>query len=188
MAINMKQIFVRTMWDLVKEKPLKKISVTDVVRCSGASKATFYKYFEDINALIGYIYFQEVLGVMQDHNLMHSESELRIGFFNRIMEHKDFFGQAFLMVGQNCLSSYAKKYCRDWYAKRLGFYYGESKIPKQVLFAVDFYTNGHIALIQDWIAGGMKESPQELADYEEMCLPEVLKVLFHDKKWVEMLA
>lgn len=37
---------------LLKEKPLDKLSVTDIIKKAGIARATFYNHFEDITALI----------------------------------------------------------------------------------------------------------------------------------------
>lgn len=55
MAVHAKEQIVCAFLDLLSQKPLDKIGVTDIVRSSGVSRQTFYYHFQDIPALITFI-------------------------------------------------------------------------------------------------------------------------------------
>ena len=46
-----KEIIIRTLFELLNEKPLAKITVKDIVERCGVNRNTFYYHYEDINDL-----------------------------------------------------------------------------------------------------------------------------------------
>lgn len=55
MAVHAKDQIVSAFLDLLLQKPLDKLTVTDIVRSSGVTRQTFYYHFQDIPALITFI-------------------------------------------------------------------------------------------------------------------------------------
>jgi AcrR family transcriptional regulator len=47
MAINVKRLLANALIELSEEKPLAKITVTDIVNRAGAGRQTFYNHFRE---------------------------------------------------------------------------------------------------------------------------------------------
>ena len=62
MAINVKKLLAESLLELSEEKPLDKISVTDIVKRAGAGRQTFYNHFKDKNDLLYWIYKRTLVG------------------------------------------------------------------------------------------------------------------------------
>lgn len=62
MAINVKKLLAESLLELSEEKPLDKISVTDIVKRAGAGRQTFYNHFKDKNDLLYWIYKRTLIG------------------------------------------------------------------------------------------------------------------------------
>ena len=54
-----KYIFAQSIKDLMAKQPLDKITVTDIVKHSGMTRQTFYRYFQDKYDLVNW-YFEKL--------------------------------------------------------------------------------------------------------------------------------
>lgn len=55
-----KEIIIRTLFELLKEKPLAKITVKDIVERCGVNRNTFYYHFRDISDVVESALLREV--------------------------------------------------------------------------------------------------------------------------------
>lgn len=62
MAINVKRILADALIELSTEKPLRKITITELVERAGTGRQTFYNHFKDKNDLIYWIYSRTIAG------------------------------------------------------------------------------------------------------------------------------
>ena len=62
MPINVERLFADALIALNKEKPLHKITVTEIVQRAGAGRGTFYNHFRDKNDLIYWIFLHTLAG------------------------------------------------------------------------------------------------------------------------------
>ncbi len=69
----------KTFIDLLNERPLDQITVTDIVNRCGVNRNTFYYYFEDVYALIDEI-FREQTNELLDNYPVESVNSLKSGF------------------------------------------------------------------------------------------------------------
>ena len=49
-----KSVIRQALFDLLKEKPLNKITVTDICKMADINRSTFYSYYEDVYAPVSY--------------------------------------------------------------------------------------------------------------------------------------
>ena len=62
MAIDVKKLFADAIIELSNEKPLSKVTVTDIVKRVGTGRQTFYNHFLDKNDLIFWIFHRTLRG------------------------------------------------------------------------------------------------------------------------------
>ena len=55
-----KEIIIKTLFELLNEKPLAKITVKDIVERCGVNRNTFYYHFRDILDVVEYALLREV--------------------------------------------------------------------------------------------------------------------------------
>ena len=70
-----KQAIVDTFIKLLNEKPLSKITVTEIIETCGISRNTFYYHFEDIYGLINYLFQKEIEKIQQITDVSDTLSE-----------------------------------------------------------------------------------------------------------------
>jgi AcrR family transcriptional regulator len=70
-----KQAIVDTFIKLLNEKPLSRITVTEIIETCGVSRNTFYYHFEDIYGLVSYIFQEEIEKIQQITDVSDTLSE-----------------------------------------------------------------------------------------------------------------
>ena len=152
---------------LLQEKDINKITVTELTDFAGVGRSSFYRNFESIeNVAVGYVnriyreYFKE-----KPANPNSYKKSAFLPFLKEryvfIEQHKDIFS---VLHRNGILNSVLMKM--------------DSKIKKQFLIAdVDEsrYFSAMImsfsaGVIDEWVSGGMKESPEELSEITKHCL------------------
>ena len=83
--------------------------------------------------------------------------------------------QAFRSKDYNNVENYDYQCILDFYSsiieKKIG------KIPHDIMFLLKMYCHGSITMTVEWAVGGMKESPEEMADLLIAALPVKLEEL-----------
>ena len=152
---------------LLQEKDINKITVTELTDFAGVGRSSFYRNFESIeNVAVGYVnriyreYFKE-----KPSNPNSYKKSAFLPFLKEryvfIEQHKDIFS---VLHRNGILYSVLMKM--------------DSKIKKQFLIAdIDEsrYFSAMImsfsaGVIDEWVSGGMKESPEELSEITKRCL------------------
>ncbi len=173
-------IFASSIKELLKKQELDKITVTDIVKKSGLTRQTFYRYFKDKYDLVNW-YFER----LADKSFLQiGESEtLKEGLtkkFEFILNDKIFFQAAFKSKDYNNVENY------DYHCI-LEFYKGiiQKKIeviPDDIEFLLEMYCHGSITMTVEWAINGMKRDPEELADILIEALPSKLEYYLKDLK------
>ncbi len=174
MAINVKRIFSDALLELVNEKPLSRITVTDIINRAGTARQTFYNHFRDKNDLIYWI-FQRALA--KDGSLLETDgyyaylSEL----CRTVQRNNRFYTEACKIAGQNSLSEaiylQTYKYFKQYIIKN----YGSQVIDDLLEFALKFNAFGNSCLFVQWAGEGMPGTPELQAKYAIHCMPSILK-------------
>lgn len=162
---NTKAKLRASMLALMQQKPVKEITVKELADLANMNRGTFYFHYTDIYAL---------LETMEDEFFTEfdrvSSSQIKIGgAFEYLMAIFDFLGanaefcRAFL--GPNGDTAFVErvKYLVD--AKCSAFWRNAAPQGSQERFNLynAFIINGCVGVIQKWLEGGMKETPEEIA-------------------------
>lgn len=78
-SLNTKKMLADSLKKFMEEKPLSKITVSDIVKDCGVNRKTFYYHFEDINHLFKWIVEREAVEVINASDLL-SDFESNIAF------------------------------------------------------------------------------------------------------------
>lgn len=169
MAINIKEIFAKTLLDLLNEKKLEKITINDLIGRTGASRQTFYNHFRDKNDLIQWIYVNYILTAFKNPG----ETSLNynfylIDYYNRILKYKKFMVQAIKLEGQNNLKSFIQDYLVSWERKWFETLYNNkyhSHPPDNFYFITEYHSVGCVNMNLKWIEQNFPLRPEEIANH-----------------------
>ena len=149
--------------DILSEKPLDKVTVTEICSKAEINRATFYKYYDNPYDLLKQLEQERLDAIQEELTNTHTES-LR-DFFHVILhdieDHKDFYKILFSENGDS-------EFRRQIFAS---CYHHNMEIIRQLFPNLDakyqqwlflFIANGCNGLLQEWIIGGMTTPYEEI--------------------------
>lgn len=147
--------------DLIQDKELNKISVSEICKKSGLNRTTFYANYVDIYDLADSIrrtleenYFQNYFEPNQDYNY-NSNSFLRL--FRHIKENQLMYKTYFKL-------GYDSNYKIIDYSKDLALKHFNNRF---IDYHCEFFRSGITAIIKMWLNNGCKETPEEICEIIE---------------------
>ncbi len=166
MAINIKEILADSLLALCEEKPLKNVTVKDLLDATGVSRQSFYNHFLDKNDLIQYIYLHRIIPDFDLENLP-VEMDFRAGLLAALRQmerYRTFLKQALLLDGQNNLKDFLFAHCAAfdlaWHQKR----YGKAPMPDALRFATQYHANASSSMTVSWVLSDMPVPCEQMAD------------------------
>lgn len=155
---------------LLQERDIQQIHVTDICRLAGVNRTTFYANYRDIYALA-----DSLLNHLQEDalSLYSKEMEQRksshdfLRLFHHIRDHQIFYKTYFKLHADGQLQVFG-------YDVNEAAYYGMEHID----YHIEFFGAGLNAVLKKWLSGGCRETPEEIcaiieAEYKNRrCKPE----------------
>lgn len=171
-------IFAQSIKELMYHQSLDKITVTDIVKRSGMTRQTFYRYFQDKYDLVNW-YFEKLAD--KSFRQIGNSSTLREGLikkFSFLLNDQVFFTQAFQSKDYNNVENYDYQCILEFYSSIIKKKIGD--IPYDIMFLLEMYCHGSITMTVNWAVNGMVESPEMIADLLIDALPPKLEELLSD--------
>lgn len=174
MAINVKQILADALIDLSEEKPLSKITVSNIVTKAGAGRQTFYNHFKDKNDLIYWIFCCTLRG---ERKLMQTAGYYTYlkKLYTEAQNYRNFLRQACALEGQNSLSEAIFLQTYDYHKKYIEEHFGKEVLDDQLEWALKFHAYGAANMYIRWAEQGMPGSGETQAAYALHCMPDSIK-------------
>lgn len=151
--------------NLLKTKPLDKITIVDIVEDCEVNRQTFYYHFQDIYDLIEWIYTSEALKVIGDKKTYATWQEGFFHIFEYIENNRDFVMSTYHSVSREHLENFLYQ---ETYRLLIDVVEEQAKNKsvreEDKAFIANFYKYGFVGLILEWIGKGMKESPKNIID------------------------
>ena len=157
---------------LLQEKPIEKITITEIVKRAGVSRTAFYRNFSSKEAVLADVtnlFFEAVA----NKAIESLNSDRREDFYAELMriasEYSDIL-QFLVEVGmfpQHFLTT------TDFLSRRF------PEVSPEVRYWITLWWGGTLTVILAWYQNGMKESREEMTRFfTSMPVPEVCKTLF----------
>lgn len=145
----------RTFTELLQTKELTQISVSDICKKAELNRSTFYANYADIYELADTIR----KNVEEEFSKLYEE-EKKIGF------NSNDYLKLFRHIAENQLAY--KTYFKLGYNNRYEIFKYDSELAKNhfnnrfIEYHIEFFKSGITAIIQMWLLGGCRESPEEM--------------------------
>lgn len=141
--------------ELLQTKELNEVTVSDICKISQLNRSTFYANYADIYELA-----DKVREHLEEEVAQLYEAEITQGFnsnnylklFRHIQENQLFYRTYFKL-------GYDNQYHIKLYDTRQAQYHFDNK---HIAYHIEFFRNGFNAIVKMWLAGGCKESPEEM--------------------------
>ncbi len=148
------QKIMKAFVELLQEKEIKEISVSDICKMTGLNRSTFYANFIDIYDLADKLrgtLEEEFSELFSDYDT-DKESSGALRMFRHIKENQLFYKTYFKLCyeSEHLISIYDVKQAEELDGKFLKYH-------------IEFFRNGFNAIVKMWLADGCRETPEEMA-------------------------
>lgn len=154
---------IDALFELMREKPYVEITVTDIAQRAQLSRRTFYRNFATKDELIS-MHARRLVDEYVDRLLPADLSQTRavaLTYFEFWTDHAEFLR---LLAASGMSSLVLQKF-----NEHIPMIFERSRSPKyagvaQLRYALAFNAGGYFNLLFEWLRGGAKETPAEMAD------------------------
>ena len=160
-----KRALEQSLKNLLREKPLSKITVTDITEDCGISRMTFYYHFKDIYDLVEWACVEDASKALQNKKTHDTWQQGFIQIFHAVRENKVFVMNVYRCVSREQVENYLYKLTYDLLEGVVEEQArGMSVRPEDKAFIATLYKYMFVGLMLDWIRSDMKGDPHLIVE------------------------
>ena len=164
--------------ELMAQKPIDKITIHDITERCGIRRQNFYYHFEDVYDLMCWMFQDEAVSLLRQHEgtLLWQEGLLQL--FRYIEANRDVCLCALHSVGRDHLKRF---FATDLYAiihrtvEQLGREIGAisaSATEADIELTTHFYIVALTGMLESWLIGEIDRTPEELISFADRTLQD----------------
>ena len=142
--------------NLLQDRQMKDITVSDLIKATGLNRSTFYANYLDIYDLADktrQMLEKDFSALFADYDYMNARDGAE-KMFAHIKENQLFYKTYFKLC-------YDEKFLISTYDPKRA---EKEQITQNIRYHIEFFRNGLNAIIKLWLAGGCRETPEEMAE------------------------
>lgn len=148
---------------LLLQKPLNKITVSDIAEDCGINRMTFYYHFNDIYDLIEWSCVEDASKALDGKKTYKTWQEGFLNIFHEVLKNKPFIMNVYRCVSRERVEIYLYQLTYDLiYGVVEEKSAGMSIREEDKKFIVDFYKYSFVGIMLEWIKNDMKEDPKQI--------------------------
>ena len=161
---DMKKNITITLFEMLQEKRLEKITVKDIADKCNISRQTFYYHFSDIFDIVKYIFSEATNKALEDYSDIDNWETGYVRIMNWTLKNKNLVLNTYNSVRREYVEYFMKKVLFEYIIKVVKTEAKNIKVTEeQCDFIANFYTLALNAVSLEWIRQGMVEKPEVLA-------------------------
>ena len=165
MSQTTKRALEASLKNLLLQKPLEKITISDIADDCGINRMTFYYHFKDIYDLVEWSCVEDATKALEGKKTYETWQQGFLQIFNAVLNNKPFIMNVYHSVNREHVETYLYKLT---FNLLLGVI-EEKSVGLEVLkedkeFIANFYKCAFVGLMLEWIKNGMKDDPQHMID------------------------
>ncbi len=150
--------------NLLSEKPLKQISVRDIVDKCGINRNTFYYHFQDIPQLLESIISEDADRLILDHPSIDSMEECLDAIIDFSLKNKTVVLHIYRSINRDIFEQYQWRVCDRVVTKYIdGLLDGRTISPEDRKFIISYVKCVSFGLVIGWLDGGMEDEIHKFA-------------------------
>lgn len=173
-GIDPKRLLSNALYDLMQEKKFEKITVENIIKKAGVSKATFYRYFQDKFDLMCWFYKDFVATTFDEVYSKTSWYRTQYIYAEFYKNNKSFFINIYEYDGQNSFDKFLYEYCLNFFRKLIKKN-SNADISKELEFAIRMYCYGNSFIVRDWLKNEISLTIDEFCEYRYNSMPKIMK-------------
>lgn len=165
MSQTTKRALEASLKNLLLQKPLNKITISDIAEDCGISRMTFYYHFKDIYDLVEWACAEDAARALAGRKTYDTWQEGFLSIFHAVQANKPFIMNVYRCVSRERIEQYLNPLIHSLILgvveeKAVGMDVGEA--DRQ--FIASFYEHAFIGVMLEWIGTGMKDDPAAIVD------------------------
>ncbi|MCD7866904.1 MAG: TetR/AcrR family transcriptional regulator [Clostridiales bacterium] len=163
MAGFTREIIMRTLIDLLNEKPLTKITVKDIVERCGVNRNTFYYHFRDIPDVVNAIMKREIDRIMEKRfDKWNNLADCLDFVFEEIRANQKDMLHIYRFVDRSIFADYLNRICESMLSEYISRKKQEKNVSeKDAEILVHYYKCTFVGILLDWLDNNMPENAEE---------------------------
>lgn len=177
-AVRSRKLINEALADLLTEKPLDKITVTDVVRRADINRGTFYAHYKDIPDVVDHLVHQ-TFATIRDAMMAQPMTPSGIGMAllstiqQLLEENLPYYRKLFNSSASSIMQEQLVGIVLDFMLEHKERFYPGSQENYQIL--IRFCAGGLSNLYQDWFAGKLSCSLSELTRMGDQLVQRIVE-------------
>lgn len=176
-AVRSRKLINEALADLLTEKPLDKITVTDVVKRADINRGTFYAHYRDIPDVVDHL-IQQTFSAIRDALIAQTEipSNMGLVFLTAIQtileEDLPFYRKILNSSASSLMQEQLVSIVLDFLVEHKDRFYQGSQEEYQI--AIRFCAGGLSNLYRDWFSGKLTCSLSELTQIGDALIQRII--------------
>ena len=166
-AYNTKKLLGNTLIELMAEKPFDKITVSELTKRCGVNRQTFYYHFETIIDLYKWVLQEEagpLLAKITSDPYQWKNAVLEILYFMK--DNAQAVLSALRSIENQQIRAFFVDYFRQVFGGLFDFICQDLDVDQDFKdFIAGLHITGAAGLAIQWLESGMKESPEQIAEW-----------------------
>ena len=158
-----KRALIASLKELMADKPLDKITVTDLTEHCGVNRMTFYYHFKDIYDLVEWACVEEATRALAGKKTYDTWQQGFLQILQSLQKDKVFYINVYHSISREYIEQYLYKLTYDLMIgvveERAA---GMSVRSEDKEFIAHFYKYAFVGIMLNWIKNGMKEDPEQI--------------------------
>lgn len=164
MAQTTKRALASSFKELLAQKPFNKITISDITEHCGVNRMTFYYHFHDIYDLARWAFQEEASGLLNGSLSAANWEEGFLSVLAELQKNRPMIVNICRSIRREELERRLDELVEQLLKPMLDKERGEVVMdPEDWDFVVHFYTCALVAILLNWVDGGMKTEPEILA-------------------------
>ena len=160
-----KRALEQSLKNLLLQKPLHKITISDIADDCGINRMTFYYHFKDIYVLVEWSCQEDAAKALAGKKTYETWQQGFEQIFEAVLANKPFIMNVYHSVSREQVETYLYKLTYDLLEGVVEEQAaGMSVRPEDKAFIANVYKYAFVGLMLDWIKHDMKGDPKEIID------------------------
>ena len=160
-----KRALEQSLKNLLQQKPLSKITISDITEDCGISRMTFYYHFKDIYDLVEWACAEDAARALQNKKTYDTWQQGFIQIFHAVRENKVFVMNVYRCVSREQVEKYlvplTDQLIMGVITERAA---GMTVRAADQQFIAQVYSYAFVGIMLDWIRDDMRADPEELVN------------------------
>lgn len=163
MSQTTKRALVASLKKLLLQKPLDKITISDIAEDCGINRMTFYYHFRDIYDLVEWACEEEATKALAGKKTYDTWQQGFLQIFEEVKANKVFIMNVYRSVSREQVEIYLYRVTYDLLINVVNEEAGDMKVSEEDRkFIANYYKYAFVGLMLDWIRNDMKEDPKKI--------------------------